>query len=144
MERVPKPDAEASVILRENLRHVIVRDKLSLMEFSEYYMETLLYLRSLLASENSLPAPKLPHMQQVQAIMEKRLVGALSEDPVVRAAQELLYCEHISHYLAGVSHDVKSELAVLLQFFSQVSQESGDLEFSLSLEVIVESLLKPT
>lgn len=76
--------------------------------------------------------------------MEKRLVGALSEDPVVRAAQELLYCEHISHYLAGVSHDVKSELAVLLQFFSQVSQESGDLEFSLSLEVIVESLLKPT
>ena len=36
MERVPKPDAEASVILRENLRHVIVRDKLSLVKLCEH------------------------------------------------------------------------------------------------------------
>jgi hypothetical protein len=36
VERVPHPDAEASVILRENLRHIIVRDELSLMELREH------------------------------------------------------------------------------------------------------------
>ena len=36
VEGVPHPDAEASVILRENLRHMIVRDKLSLVELREY------------------------------------------------------------------------------------------------------------
>jgi hypothetical protein len=36
VERVPHPDAEASVILRENLRHIIVRDELVLVELREY------------------------------------------------------------------------------------------------------------
>jgi hypothetical protein len=36
VERVPKPYPEASVILRENLRHVLVSYKLSLVELREY------------------------------------------------------------------------------------------------------------
>ena len=36
MEGVPDPNAKASVILRENLRYIIVGDKLSLVELCEY------------------------------------------------------------------------------------------------------------
>jgi hypothetical protein len=36
VEGVSEPNAETGVILGEDLRHVIVRDKLSLMELREY------------------------------------------------------------------------------------------------------------
>jgi hypothetical protein len=35
VERVTKPDAEARVVLRQDLRHIIVSDELSLMELCQ-------------------------------------------------------------------------------------------------------------
>ena len=107
-------------------------------------IETLLHLRSLVSSKNFFPAPKLQDMQHLQAIMERRIAESLSQDRVVRGAQELFCCENISEYLNNLGHDVKKELVALLRFFSEAARYSGDWEFSSSLEVIVTSLLKPT
>ena len=107
-------------------------------------IETLLHLRSLVSSKNFFPAPKLQDMQHLQAIMERRIAESLSQDRVVRGAQELFCCENISEYLNNLGHDVKKELVALLRFFSEAARDSGDWEFSSSLEVIVTSLLKPT